>query len=92
MQNDDRSRSLGNLVTKIKGLKRKLLSYGWSKAETYSFILYEFLKLPQASWEKAETTVEYYEIKEKFKVEPEAAELILCIKTIVPNLQCKEVL
>ena len=39
-----------------------------------------------------ENTVGFYQIKEKYKVEPDAAELILCIRQIVPNLQSTSVL
>lgn len=84
--------SLAVLASKIKRLKDKLICYGWNKKETYTFILYQFLKLPQVDWLKPETTVTFYEIKEKFKVETEAAELILCMKEIVPDLQSTEVL
>ena len=30
--------------------------------------MYEFLKLPQPDWEKPQTTVNFYQIKEKYQV------------------------
>jgi hypothetical protein len=84
--------SLSFLAEKIKRLKERLIGYGWNKKEAYSFILFEFLKLPQVDWHKPENTLSFYQVKEKFKVDAEAAELILCIKEIVPNFQSEEVL
>ena len=80
------------LANKIKILKDKLVTYGWSMREAFDFILYDFLKLPKTDWEKLENTVGFYQIKEKYKVAPDAAELILCIRQIVPNLQSTSVL
>jgi hypothetical protein len=51
MQGEDGDRfSMCSLLLKIRRLKRKLISYGWSKQEASTFILYEFLKLPEPRW------------------------------------------
>lgn len=76
----------------MRCLRRKLLSYGWNRQESTNFILFELLKLPSPEWEKPTTTVSYYQIKEKLKVEGRHAELILSLQQIVPNIHQKDVL
>ena len=84
--------TLGCLMTKIRRLRKRLISYGWNKQESHDFILYEFLKLPSNHWEKATGTLNYYQIKEKYQVEASPAELILQLQQVVPNLQQEDVL
>jgi hypothetical protein len=84
--------SLSALVRKIRRLRRRLMSYGWNRQEATHFILYEFLKLPEPEWEKPGTTVSFYQIREKYKVESGQAELILCLQQMVPNLHEEDVL
>ena len=83
---------LSSLLHKIRRLRRRLLSYGWNRQQSTNFILFEFLKLPSPDWENPSTTVTYYQIKEKFKVETSQAELILSLQQIVPNIHQKDVL
>lgn len=85
-------RTLSNLVVKIKRLRKRLVSYGWNKHEAVTFILFEFLKLPEPDWRKPSSTVTYHHIKEKYKVETNTAELILSLQEIVPNLHSEDVL
>ena len=64
----DEGTSLVLLANKIKILKDKLTTYGWSMKEIFDFILYDFMKLPRANWEKLGTTISFYQIKDKYKV------------------------
>ena len=83
---------LTSLAFKIRRLRRKLLSYGWNRQQSMNFILFEFLKLPAPQWGKLSTTVIYYQIKEKFKVEGSQAEIILSLQQVVPNIHHQDVL
>lgn len=54
--------------------------------------MYEFLKLPQPDWEKPQTTVNFYQIKEKYQVQAAPAEIILCLQQSVPNIHETDVI
>lgn len=93
MQGEEGDRfTMCSLLLKIRRLKRRLISYGWSKQEASTFILYEFLKLPEPRWLEPATTASFYEIKEKYKTDPPSSELILALQERVPNLHTREVL
>ena len=84
---------LTSFAFEIHRLRRKLLSYGWNRQQqSMNFILFEFLKLPAPQWKKLSTTVIYYQIKEKFKVEGSQAEIILSLQQVVPNIHHQDVL
>lgn len=92
MQEEGEKVTLAMLLQKIKKLRSRLLSYGWNKHEAFSFIMYEFLKLPRVAWEEADSTESFYRIKEKFRVDAGTAELMMSLQQAVPNLQTQEVL
>jgi hypothetical protein len=74
MQGDEAERySLQSLIIKIKRLRKRLISNGWNKQEACTFILYEFLKLPEPDWQKPSCTSSFYHIKEKYKTETATA-------------------
>lgn len=83
------------LITRVARLRSKLLSH-WRKRqsteESTQIILLEFLKLPKINWQEVENMVGFYAVKEQFGVDSGAAELVLCLQRIVPNLRMVDVL
>lgn len=79
------------MAVKISRLRKRLASYGWAEEEVASIIFHEFLKLPVIDWHKMDSTVDYYAVKEKYMVDAGTAELILCLKEMVPDLDMPNV-
>ena len=77
---------LSQLAMKISRLRRRLLSYGWTAADVSSIILNEFLKIEEVDWKIPSKTTNFYHTKDRFHVDSETTQMIMCLESIIPNL------
>lgn len=86
LQDADLDEGLALLIKRIRQLRRRLISYGYSTCEVNEIILDGFLNVPcQVDWLELGNTSLLYKLKDSLDLEASESELVMCLVKFFNN-------